>query len=580
MRKGGIKLHGLASGIFHEKVGSSKPEKIYDTYFSWHTEARLDQSSFFVFYLFVFLILLIFLVRLFDLSIVLGGENRDLSENNRIRLVAIEDERGKIFDRNGQLLAFSKRIYFLKKNNEEHEINLEQVADLEREGLAGENFEGELGKIFQKVVRKYPLGKAASHVLGYTSIVQGEDIKEEGRSFQDSVGRLGIEASYDNFLKGKAGKNLIEVDADSRKIAILDNVDPISGRNIHLTVDADLQKVAYETLLAHANRAGSKKGAVIAQSPKTGEILALVSVPAFDGEDIGRYVAEKDQPFFNRVTLGTYPPGSIFKLISALAGLESGKITANTEIEDVGEFDISGTRFSNWYYTQYGRREGILKIVEAIARSNDIFFYRVGQRIGLEAIRSMAQKLGFGQKTGIDLPQEAFGLVPDEVWKKSMYGQDWFLGDTMHLAIGQGFMLTTPVQINSMISFVASGQRTVPFIVRRIEKGDAGDEINMQGKILADEVNKDNLRLVRSGMRQACQTGGTGWPFFDAPYSVVCKTGTAEKSLGNPHAWFSVYAPPDDPQIAMTVLVEEGGEGSSVAGPVAREIFDWYFKNR
>ena len=581
MRKKSVKLHGITSGVFLENFGKIRLGRRGGQADIAAREGYLDWSRFYLFYLAAIFVLLLFLGRLFNLTVIAGEKNRELSENNRIRIVEVEAERGKIFDRRGRLLAYSQQKYFLKKGENETAISPEQAKDLEAEGLAGENFEGDLGKIYQKTQRIYPLSDAVSHVLGYTSIVSKEDLQARPQlSFFETVGRLGVEASYDSFLRGKAGKKLIEVDVLGRNVSILGSVDSVAGRDIKLTIDADLQKIAYSALVRAVNRIGSRRGAVVIQNPKTGEVLALASAPGYNGEDIGRYVSDLDQPFFNRATVGTYPPGSIFKIVSALAGLESGKIDANFEVEDVGEFVLGGSRFSNWYYNQYGRREGVLRIDRAIGRSNDIFFYRLAQEVGLREIRETAINLGFGQKTGIDLPDEAFGLVPDEVWKKSASGDDWFLGDTMHLAIGQGFMLATPMQLNSLISFVASGKKTRPFLVSHVDAGFGKTEVNFQGEAVLNLVKAENLDLVRRGMRQACQTGGTGWPFFDAPYSVACKTGTAEKFLGNPHAWFSVYAPYDAPVIAITVLVEEGGEGSSVAGPVAREILDFWNTNQ
>jgi len=194
----------------------------------------------------------------------------------------------------------------------------------------------------------------------------------------------------------------------------------------------------------------------------------------------------------------------------------------------------------------------------------------------------MAKKLGFGQKTGVDLPGEAFGLLPDEVWKKSTLKDQWYLGDTLHLAIGQGFMLTTPAQVNLMTSYMASGKIYKPHVVSKIENlPDGAKPIEILPKVMSENlVSSENFDLVRQGMKQACETGGTAFPFFTASYKVGCKTGTAEKALGNPHAWFTAFAPFDDPVISITVIIEDGGEGSAVAAPVAREILDWMYQNK
>ena len=320
---------------------------------------------------------------------------------------------------------------------------------------------------------------------------------------------------------------------------------------------------------------------LVAQNPNTGEILALVSYPSFDPTDIGRAVGDKNNPFFNRAVQGNYPPGSVFKITSALAGLESGRIDANWEVDDVGAFELGGERFSNWYFNQYGKKEGLVKIEKALARSNDTYFYKLGEEIGLDALRKTAIALGFGQKTGVDLPDEALGLVPDGVWKRASIGDEWYLGDTMHLMVGQGYMLTTPIQVNGMTSYVASGKLTKPYIVSKIESGAGAGEISFGSTFLGGNVASAlNLQIVREGMKKTCETGGTGAPFFRAKYKVACKTGTAEEVGGKPHAWFTVFAPVENPQIVLTVLVERGGEGSAVAAPVAKEVLDWWTENR
>ena len=532
------------------------------------------------FYFLIIIIVSIFLFRLFYLTVIKGEENRILSDENRIRLVDIEQERGPILDRNGKVVADSERSLLLKSSHKFTKITQNQANDLEAEGLAGENFEGELGLIVEEVKRNYPLSEKAAHLTGYVSGPQeGDTTTGEQVSSVEKIGRLGVEQYYGNFLRGEVGRKLIEVDSSGKKVTIFGQEEPKIGATVHLTLDSELQKFAYEALKKQVEKAQVKKGALIIQNPQTGEVLALVSIPSFDPDNIQKSQDDSDQPFFNRAIAGIYPPGSVFKITSALAGLESGKITKDTEIEDVGEFNIGETKFSNWYFLTYGKKDGVLRVERAIARSNDIFFFRVAERIGLDAIRQMAKKLGFGQKTGIDLPGEAYGLLPDEVWKDSTLGEQWFLGDTLHLAIGQGFMLTTPVQINLMTSYMASGKIYKPHIVSKIENlPDNAKPVEIPPKILSENLTSaENFSVVRDGMRQACEQGGTAFPFFNSPYRVGCKTGTAEKVLGNPHAWFSAFAPFENPQITITVIIEDGGEGSSVAAPVAREILDWLY---
>lgn len=568
----------IIEGISVGKLKRSQIGRRDDGYGSLHDFAKsFDSSKFLIFYFLFFITVFIFFIRLFVLTIVGGEENRNLADENRIRLLNIEPERGKIFDRNGQLLAASPKIFLLKKDLQVSEISEKTAGELEKSLLAGENFEGELGKIEQEVTREYKSGEILAHVLGYVSQLHAED-ERPNADVSGQIGRLGIESAYDNFLKGKTGKKLIEVDTQGKNVSVLGTEPDEAGRDIHLTIDLDLQKTAYDILSKHLKLTSTKKGAVIIQNPATGEILALVSLPSFDPENIAVSLKDKDEPMLNRVTLGVYPPGSVFKIVSALAGLESGAITNQTEIEDVGEFYLGNVRFVNWYFLAYGGRDGFIKIDKAIARSNDIYFFRLAEKSGLSVIRQMAIRLGMGQATGVDLPDESLGLVPDETWKKSTQNNPWFLGDTLHLAIGQGFLQATPIQLNSITSFMATGYLTRPYLVSKIDAKDKKDEVEIKTKILANNiVNEENFKTVRNGMKMACEKGGTAWPFFEASYKVGCKTGTAEKALGNPHALFTAFAPFENPKISITVVIEDGGEGSSVAAPVAREILDWYF---
>lgn len=524
--------------------------------------------------------MVILLGRLFYLTIIKGEQNWSLAENNRVRLERVEAPRGRILDRNRTVLVESRQQFYLEKDSELTAITDSQLMDLTSQNLAGENFVGAMGRIVKTLVRHYALGKKAAHVSGYVSELQQQDFAQNSQLVPgEMVGRLGIEQSYDSILRGVDGKKIVEIDASGKNVSILTEIGAISGKDVVLTLDAQLQQVAYEALSAGIGKNNARAGALVITNVENGEIYALVSYPSYEPDDIGKYVSSEQEPLFNRAISGSYPPGSVFKIVTALAALDSGKITANTEIEDVGQFELGGAKFSNWYYLNYGKRDGLIKLDRAIARSNDIFFYRVGEEIGLEQIRKWAIQLGFGQKTGVDLIGEAPGLVPDGVWKKANFGDDWYLGDTLHLAIGQGFAIATPLQINSMTDFVANGGKlVVPHLLAEIESVD--NKLTQLGKNSPGIIaNESDLGLVREGMRQACQQKGTGWPFFNAPYTVGCKTGTAEKSLGNPHAWFTAFAPYENPQIAITVIVENGGEGSSVAGPIAREVLDWWFAN-
>ncbi len=581
MKKPGRKVwhSAFADSVFVEKINKSAGSG--DAVFGIDDAENLKSGTHLTLYkVAIFLIAIIFIGRLFQLTVVFGGENKQLSESNRVRLVKVNAVRGGILDRNGKLIAQSFEQFRLSRGETSTDISKEQATDLEKLGLASQNYEGEMGRIEIGVSRRYELKESASHVLGYVSGFQGNNEEtKSGLTEGEIIGRSGLEASYDNFLRGKDGKRLVEVDAEGSKISILGQEASVAGQNLKTTLDSGLQKVAYEAITKQAEKVKSFRGAVVIQDPRNGEVLALVSIPSFDPEDIGKHVREVNKPFFNRAVQGNYPPGSVFKIVTALSGLESGRMSRDTEVEDVGEFTLGGVKFSNWYFNSYGKKDSNVNVEKAIARSNDIYFYRLAEKTGLDVIRKMALKFGFGQKTGIDLPDEAFGLVPDEVWKKSALDEIWFTGDTLHLAIGQGFMLTTPMQVSNMTGYMAVGKLFKPHIVAQIGEGE--NVIRFESKLIGENfAAKENYEVVRSGMKLACSEGGTAFPFFEAPYSVGCKTGTAEQSVGNPNAWFTVFAPFEKPEITVTVLVEDGGEGSSVAAPVAREILDYWFSRR
>lgn len=530
--------------------------------------------------IFFTLLLLVLLMRLFYLTVIRGSVSRQLAEGNRIRYQEVEAARGKILDRHGNMLAESREQFFLEKDGQSHEITGMQARDLEASGLAGENFLGELGRIRREVVREYPYGQTLSHALGYTSRVQEEDLaKNRDLSVADFAGRLGVEEIYDQVLRGANGARVVEVDASEHIITLLTAEDGDPGADLVTTLDLALSEKVYDAMAAALLRSSAQAGAVVVSRVDTGEILAMASAPAFDPNKVGQAVVDPRQPLFNRAISGTYTPGSVFKIVSAVAGLASGKITPETEIEDVGEFSIGESKFSNWYFLNYGGRDGTLKIDRAIARSNDIFFYRLGERVGLEDLRKWALLFGFSRATGIDLPAEADGIVGDELWKIANRGESWFLGDTLHLAIGQGFILATPIQVNMATAAIANGGRRVtPHLALRVRQDGRVTDIKVGSSTLP--VAQSTLEIVREGMKLACERGGTAWPFFKAPYSVGCKTGTAERAQGNPHAWFTAFAPYESPEIAITVIIENGGEGSAVAAPVAKEVLDWYFAQK
>lgn len=519
------------------------------------------QSFFLFFFLLVLLSCFILVIRLFVLTVVKGDYYRRLAESNRLKEIIIEAPRGKIFDRKGVVLA----------------ENIDP------------NYSSEGERI--RSPRIYYLNQAAGHLLGYRQTAAAADLKNDlclkRLTLGDKVGKKGVEKLFDCQLRGKNGKKLLETDALGKTQRSLAIISPEKGQDITLSIDSRLQQKAYQLLV-------DKKGAVVALLPKTGEVLILVSSPSFDPQDfesgneekINQYFTSVNHPFFNRATEGVYPPGSIFKLIVATAGLEEKVIDEKTQFEDKGKIKIGNLEFGNWYFLQYGKTEGMVDLVKAIRRSNDIFFYLVGEKLGVEKIKKWAEIFGLGGKTAIGIEEEE-GLVPFPFWKEEKLKEKWYLGDTINLAIGQGYLLTTPLQIAlSTAVFANNGYLCQPQLVKL--------DSNFKNKDCKKlPISQKTLSLISQGIKQACSPGGTGWPFFDfgigasstasanfKRIEVGCKTGTAESHAqsGKPYAWFTVFAPFDNPEIVVTVLIEEGGQGSDVAAPIAKEILKEYFK--
>ncbi len=516
---------------------------------------RFGEIAFFGFLIAVgFFVTLLFL-RLFQLTIVKGEYYRTLSENNRIREILIEPKRGEILDRKG----------FVVVKNLDPQIE-ESFAQIKKDG----------GRIVSK--RIYETPEAIAPLIGYRQLADANDLKNDDCLFKlqpgDKVGKKGAEKIFNCALKGQPGKKLIEVDAKGKYLRTITVIPPIDGQNIQMSFDWELQKKAYQLLQG-------KKGAIIATDPKTGEVLTLASSPSFnpqdfeDGNNVGKYFLDKNQPLFNRVTEGTYPPGSLFKLIVATAALEEKAIDEKTQFEDKGIIHAGSLTFGNWYYLEYGKTEGMVDIVKAIKRSNDIFFYEAGAKTGVDKIKKWADIYGLGQKTNIGL-EENEGLVPSPFWKEATLHDHWYTGDTYNFSIGQGYLGVTPIQMNQVTSTIANnGVQCQPQLLK-----DAKPSCHKL------PISQKTLDLIKEGMKEACTTGGTGWPLFDfkaknGPIQTSCKTGTAESTQaqsGQPHAWITDFAPSDNPQIVVTVLVENGGQGSDVAGPIAKEFLKTYFE--
>lgn len=547
--------------------------------------------------LLVVLIIIFFVVglgRLVELQIVSGSYYRSLAEGNRIRRIPIKAPRGEILDRNNTPLARNTPVYKLATFTSGGVV--EKTEKIDREKALGIIAGGgeEASRLLIDVGREYPQGEITAHLVGYVNEASEEEVKEK---FQlgDVVGRMGIERQYDSMLRGANGEELIEVDARGRLVRRLGRREAQPGRTIKLTLDAVLQQTTYESLKSAPDEKGlprnstspQVKGAVVVANPQNNELLSLVSFPSFNPNEINqkydKWSVDANLPFFNRAIGGAYHPGSTFKIVTSVAGLEEGVLDVNYKYTDVGYVEAGGLKFRNWYFTRYGKGEGEMNIVRAITRSTDTFFYIVGEKVGIDSLATWAEKFGLGKRSGIDLPGEAVGLMPNPVWKLKTKGERWYLGNTYNTSIGQGDVAATPLQINTMMSAIANGGKVCMPHAKKIEI-----EIECRNLGLRDET----LDLIRQGMIGACSPGGTAGVFFNfrpaglpADWRVACKTGTAETVGEKTHAWFTAFGGPSEAsaegdnrsQLSVTAIIEEGGEGSVVAAPVVKKILEKYF---
>lgn len=422
-----------------------------------------------------------------------------------------------------------------------------------------------------------------AHLLGYMSRITADDLKRpEVKNYQpsDSIGRTGLEATYESKLRGVPGVKKVEVDAIGNEVRVIGEQDQVPGENLHLTIDTELTAAAEASLKAMMAKTHLTRGAVVVEDVRNGDILSLVSLPSFSNNRFAEGISsaeyqklsnDPDHPLFDRAISGMYPPGSTAKLIVASAALAEGVITPATTVNSVGGISVGVWFFPDWKAGGHG----ITNVMRAIAWSVNTFFYMVGggyesfNGLGIDRLDKYFSLFGIGQKLGIDLPNEAAGFVPTPDWKKSTQGVSWYIGDTYHVSIGQGDLLVTPLQMASWTATVANGGTLwQPRLAQ-------GAPVAIRKNIVDDKY----LATVRAGMRQTV-TSGSAQSLNNIGIEVAGKTGTAQVSGKDNHAWFTGYAPYNDPQIAVMVLLEQGKEGSTVAVPVARDIFEWWAKNR
>ncbi|MBW1913219.1 MAG: penicillin-binding protein 2 [Deltaproteobacteria bacterium] len=562
------------------------------------------------------------LLRLWFLQVVNGPAYRTQSENNRIHLQKIPPFRGMIFDRNGDLLVDNRPsydLYIVPEDIQDHDQFLESLNLLT--GLDPERVERKLKKapkgypfrpilikknisrnelavvetnmfnlpgvmIQVKPQRNYLFGRLASHLIGYLGEISQQQLKS-GRHPEsrpgDPIGKYGVEEVWQNSLSGLRGGKQVEVDAAGRKLRVLSSKPPVPGLNIFLTIDKDLQLLAEKLL-------GKKKGAIVALNPGNGEIDPNMFVGGIDKTEWGNLASSRDFPLQNRAVSGQYPPGSVFKIVMAVAGLEEGIIDPEEEIVCPGSYKLGTHTYRCWKKHGHGK----VNFHKALRESCDVYFYKVGKRLGVDRIAYYAKMCGLGEKTNFELSYEKEGLIPTSKWKLKRWGVPWQQGETISVSIGQSFVLVTPLQQARLIAVIFNGGRIYqPKVIRSV--GKEGEEVYRFAPTLIGtmDVEQESLDLIKNALIGVVnEPHGTGSRSRVKGVTVAGKTGTAqvitleaEKALGaegeipdefRDHAWFVAIAPVEDPKIALAILVENGGHGGSAAAPMAGKMIKAY----
>jgi len=588
-------------------------------------------------FLFVlFLTMLVLFLKTFQLQVIKGETFSSLASANHFIIKSIESGRGVIYDRNLKQLVFNILQFDLiydKGNNQFEEDNqaLVEVArileknyeelkneiasstdsliyvarDLEREKLI--ILQTKINDLTGFEIRKtstrdYMEGEVFAHLMGYMGKIKKQELENspDFYSVLDYVGRDGLEKYYEEFLRKNPGKVKIERDALGNILSEETASLPESGKSLVLWLDSDLQKKVKEVLENKLYEIGSKKGVAIALDPKTGGVLSLVSFPSFDNNafskgdsgTIQRLLKDSDAPLFNRAISGRYVTGSTIKPLMALAGLEEKIILPDENIYCAGKIEVQDYWDPEriWEYEDL-RSHGYTNMRKALAESCNVYFYRLGggyeeqEGLGPTKIKEYLELFGWGEKTGIDLPGEATGFIPDKEWKKKTWGQGWWDGDTYYLSIGQSYLSITPIEVvASFLPIANNGKLLKPQIVQKIISSETGEVVEeIQPQIVKEDfVDIDNIKVVREGMRQAVT--GYNSPHASAvllsslPVSAAAKTGTAETPTENLyHNWITVFAPYDNPEIVLTIMIEDVEGVRAATLPAAYEILNWYF---
>lgn len=571
----------------------------------------------------------VLLGRMVYLQLWRGDYYAKQSDGNRLRQSRILAPRGIIYDSEGKELVNNLPGYavVLQKQSSYKPETLQRLSNLLQMPVAEINAKIKASKNFYEPImlknnldqqmvtkieeqrrympevmlsvqpiRNYPYHELAVHALGYVGEVSSYEIEQglfKNISQGSLVGKGGLEKSYDKYLRGEDGAFMEEVDVAGNVVKHYDSVQPVPGKNLQLTLDYQLQKELEEFTdkhLAYLRNSGIAPGAraaaVIAIDPRNGAVRAMVSRPGYDPNWFVHGISSKNWnsinndtnfPMNNKVITGEYPPGSTFKIVTGSAAFELKKVGLNEPIFDGGFHPMVPTMGNAG-----GEVLGWLTFIKALAMSDNVYFYELGYRVGIDNIEKYAHIFGFGERTGIDLEGESKGLVASKKVKRKIWDEDWRLGDTFNAAIGQGFNLTTPIQLSVMLSIVANGgTKYQPYLVDSITNSDGSlfeKPKRAEGKHI--DVSQQTIDYIRMGMSATTQEGGTASYFAGLPKPIAGKTGTAENSHGRDHGLFVAYGPVDDPELVVVCIVEQGGFGSIAAGPIVYKAFEEFFQEK
>lgn len=565
------------------------------------------------------LVIAVLIGRAAYLQIYQGEYYAGLADGNRIRIVPSMAPRGTFYDRNGELLVTNRpgfSVSLLPLTAPISDDVIDRLSDLLKvptdeiktkiAGHSGFNpiriktdVTPDIVSIIEEQKSQYPgvvievtpirdyiLKQEGAHTFGYVSEINDtelEKMKDEGYKSGDIIGKFGLEKVYDKELRGENGGQQVEVDVSGKPVQILGRKEPVPGDDLELTIDINLQQAAEKAVDEQLTQIGAHAAAAVVMNPQTGEILAMVSRPAFDPNLFAHGISSKDwnqlnnnpyHPMDNKTITGEYPPGSTFKIVTGTAALTEGVVTPDEQIFDSGHHWIIPKGNAD------GEALGWLNFRTALAHSDNVYFYEMGNRLGIDRLEKYARMFGLGAKTGIDLPYEATGLVANRRYKEKNFDDgEWYLSETFDAAIGQGFNLVTPLQAAMVMGEIAAdGKRYKPHVVNRIIAPDGSVVKDFQPELLSQlDVPEEDIKLVQDGLHDVTKYGTAASSIRGFTVDIAGKTGTAENSQGRDHGWFVAYGPFDNPNIVVAVIVENGGYGSQSAVPIGRKILEAAF---